>query len=68
MRVTSPNDTVNQPSRRQVRPVTLDGHGRTKDGNSISEVNMKIDTRQPRRRAPRKNADQKRGHTVDVTI
>lgn len=68
MRVTSPNGTVNQPSSRHVRPATLDRHGRTKDGNSISEVNMKIDTRQPRRRGPRMNADPKRGRTVDVTI
>jgi len=65
MRVIS---TANQASSRHLRAVTLDRHGRTKDGNSISEVNMKIDTRQPRRRAPRKNADPARGNKIDITI
>ena len=68
MRVASPNSTANEANSRHLRPVTLDRHGRTKDGNAISEVNMKLDTRQPRRRAPRKNANSGRGNKVDVSI
>ena len=68
MRVSRPSGNINQPGGQHMRSRSLDRHGQTKRGDSVSEAHMKIDTRQPRRRAPRKNSDPSRGQRVDVTI
>ncbi|MGI9507444.1 MAG: hypothetical protein ACR2RE_30745, partial [Geminicoccaceae bacterium] len=67
MKVDSPMGMNSKLGGRHRRPATLDRNGIRKEGSSISPVQMKTDTKQPRRRKPRQSDDQKRGHMLDIT-